>query len=51
MKERADIAKSYIENKYNKKKNDESERKDAWEMLEHKMNHLNLSEKEKELIK
>lgn len=51
MKERAEIAKNYIENKYNKKKTDETERKDAWEMLEHKMNHLNLSEKEKELIK
>ena len=34
MKERADIAKSYIESKYNKRRTDESERKDAWDMLE-----------------
>jgi len=44
MKERAEIAKNYIESKYNKKKNDETERKDAWEMLEHKMNQMNLNE-------
>jgi len=34
MKERAEIAKSYIEGKYNKRRNDETERRDAWEMLE-----------------
>jgi hypothetical protein len=34
MKERAEIAKSYIENKYNKRHSDENERRDAWEMLE-----------------
>jgi serine/threonine kinase 38 len=51
MKERAEIAKSYIENKYNKRKCDDNERKDAWDMLEQKMENLNLSEREKELIK
>ncbi len=51
MKERADIAKNYIETKYNKRKCDDNERKDAWDMLEHKMENLNLSEREKELIK
>jgi len=51
MKERAEIAKGYIEGRYKKRHNDETERRDAWEMLEQKMDHLNLTEKEKELIK
>jgi serine/threonine kinase 38 len=51
MKERAEIAKNYIESKYNKRKCDETERKDAWDMLEQKMSNLNLNEKEKDLIK
>jgi capsid protein len=51
MKEWADIAKNYIENKYSKKRCEENERRDAWEMLEQKMNTLNLTEKEKDLIK
>ena len=51
MKERAEIAKSYIEGKYNKRRSDENERRDAWDMLEQKMNNLMLSEKEKDLIK
>lgn len=51
MKERADIAKSYIESKYNKRRTDESERKDAWDMLEQKMANLMLSERERDLIK
>lgn len=34
MKERAEIAKNYIEGKYNKRRTDETERRDAWEMLE-----------------
>jgi hypothetical protein len=34
MKERAEIAKNYIENKYNKRKTDDDERKEGWEMLE-----------------
>ena len=42
MKERAEIAKSYIENKYNKRKCDDNERKDACDMLEQKMENLNL---------
>ena len=51
MKERAEIAKNYIEGKYNKRRTDEEQRRDAWEMLEQKMSSLMLSEKEKELIK
>ena len=51
MKERAENAKAYIESKYSKLKTDEQERKEAWDMLESKMMHLNLSETEKELIK
>jgi hypothetical protein len=51
MKERAELAKSYIESKYNKRRCEESERRNAWEMLEHKMSCLNLSDKEKDLIK
>jgi len=34
MKERAELAKLYIESKYNKKSKEENERKDAWDMLE-----------------
>jgi serine/threonine kinase 38 len=51
MKERADLAKSYIESKYNRRRCEETERRDAWEMLEHKMNCLGLSEREKNIIK
>ena len=51
MKERAENAKAFIESRYTKLKNDEKERKEAWDMLESKMMHLNLSEQEKELIK
>ena len=51
MKERAEIAKNYIEGKYNKWRCDETERRDAWDMLEQKMNNLNLTEKENVLIK
>jgi serine/threonine kinase 38 len=51
MKERAESAKAYIEGKYNKLQSNERERKEAWDMLESKMAHLNLSETEKELIK
>ena len=51
MKERAELAKLYIESKYNKKSREENERKDAWDMLEQKMSALKLSEHEKELIK
>lgn len=51
MKEKAENAKAYIEGRYNKLKTNERERKEAWDMLESKMQHLNLSETEKELIK
>ena len=51
MKERAENAKAFIESRYNKLKNDEKERKEAWDMLENKMVRLNLSETERELIK
>jgi len=44
MKERAENAKAFIESRYNKLKNDEKERKEAWDMLEIKMMRLNLSE-------
>lgn len=51
MKERAEIAKQYIEGKYNKRKSAEDERRVGWDMLEQKMDRLNLCEREKELIK
>ncbi len=50
-KERAENAKAYIERKYRKLKDEEKERKEAWEMLVTKMEKLNLSEAEQELIK
>jgi hypothetical protein len=34
MKERAELAKQYIEGKYSKRASEENQRKDAWEMLE-----------------
>lgn len=51
MKEKAENAKAYIESRYNKLKTNERERKEAWDMLETKMQHLNLNETERELIK
>lgn len=50
-KDRAENAKAYIERKYAKLKDEEKERKEAWEMLVKKMEKLNLSEAEQELIK
>jgi len=50
-KDRAENAKAYIERKYKKLKDEEKERKEAWEMLVSKMERLNLSEAEQELIK
>ena len=50
-KERAENAKAFIESRYSKLKNDEKERKEAWDMLENKMMRLNLSETERELTK
>ena len=32
-KEKAEIAKNYIESKYEKKKNEEKERKEGWDLL------------------
>ena len=51
MKDRAESAKAYIESKYQKLKKDESNRKQAWDILQHKMQKLNLSGAEQELIK
>ncbi len=60
-KEKAESAKAYIEKKYQKLKHEEKERKEgkdtvfkswlAWDMLSKKMQKLNLSESEQELIK
>ncbi len=51
MKEKAENAKAFIESRYSRLKTNERERKEAWDMLESKMAHLNLSDTEKELIK
>ena len=50
-KDRAENAKAYIEKKYQKLKDEEKERKEGWDMLVNKMEKLNLSEAEQELIK
>ena len=49
--ERVNIAKSYIEKKYSLKKEKEEEKKKDWDFFNKKMEELNLSTKEKELIK
>ena len=49
--ERVNIAKSYIEKKYSMKKEKEEEKKKDWDFFNKKMDELNLSNKEKELIK
>ena len=46
MKDRAESAKAYIESKYKKLKKDESNRKQAWDILSHKMAKLNLTHAE-----
>ena len=51
MKDRAESAKHYIESKYQKLKKDESNRKQAWDILQQKMLKLGLSGAEQELIK
>lgn len=51
MKDRAENAKAYIEGKYQKLKKDESNRKQAFDILQTKMQKLNLSGAEQELIK
>jgi serine/threonine kinase 38 len=50
-KEKAEIAKNYIESKYAKKKNEEKERREGWDLLMQRMDILNLTPHEKELIK
>ena len=51
MKDRAENAKAYIENKYNKQIKEERNRKEGWDMLQRKMDMLNLTQSEQELIK
>ena len=43
--------KAYIESKYSRMHNEEIEKKEAWDKLMLKMDQLNLSAQEKELIK
>ena len=43
--------KDYIESKYARLKNEEKERKEGWDLLKAKMDLLNLTPHEKELIK
>lgn len=43
--------KAYIEGKYARQKNDEKEKKEAWDKLTTQMDRMNLSTQEKELIK
>lgn len=50
-KEKAEIAKDYIEKKYAKLKEEEFERKKGWDLLKKKMDMLDLTPHEKELIK
>jgi hypothetical protein len=49
--ERIQIAKSYIEKKYNMKKVQEQDKKKKWEIFNNKMDELKLSTKEKEVFK
>ena len=50
-RERAEGVKAYIESKYSKMRNEEIEKKEAWDKLMVKMDQLNLSSQEKDLIK
>lgn len=50
-KEKAEFVKKYIESKYAKLKTEEQERKEGWDLLKQKMDVLNLTPHEKELIK
>lgn len=50
-KEKAETVKSYIESKYARRKDEDEERKAGWELLRKKMDLLNLTPHEKELIK
>lgn len=49
--DRVQIAKSYIEKKYRLKKIQEEEKKRDWDNFHKKMDDLNLSSKEKDIIK
>ncbi len=49
--ERVQIAKSYIEKKYRMKRIQEEEKKKDWNNFTQKMDELNLSSKEKDIIK
>ena len=49
--ERVQIAKSYIEKKYRMKRMQEEEKKKDWDIFNKKMEEINLSSKEKEIIK
>jgi serine/threonine kinase 38 len=50
-REKAESVKKYIESKYAKLKTEEQERKEGWDLLKQKMDILNLTPHEKELIK
>lgn len=50
-RERAEGVKAYIEGKYAKQKNEEKEKKEAWDKLLTQMDRMQLSAHEKELIK
>lgn len=50
-RERAEGVKAYIEGKYAKQKNEEKEKKEAWDKLLIQMDRMQLSAHEKELIK
>lgn len=49
--ERVQIAKAYIEKKYKMKKIQDEEKKKDWDILNQKIEQLNLSNKEKDNIK
>ena len=50
-RERAEAAKAYIQGKYFKLKRQDSEKKESWDELNHKMSSMNLSDPEKQMIR
>lgn len=50
-RERAEGVKAYIEGKYARRKNEDKEKEEAWGNLMLQMDKMNLSDKEKELLK
>jgi serine/threonine kinase 38 len=50
-KERAEMAKAFIEQKYSKLKLEESERRETWDQLQQKMEEMHLSTTEQDMIK